>query len=34
MRGVAEQLRKIGDQGYTLAEKALRVAEDEANRRR
>ena len=33
MRDLAEQLRAIGDQGYALAEKALKVAEDEANRR-
>jgi hypothetical protein len=34
IRDLAEQLRAIGDQGYALAEKALKVAEDEANRRR
>jgi hypothetical protein len=34
MRDLAEQLRKIGDQGYALAEQALKVAEDEADRRR
>jgi hypothetical protein len=34
MRDLAEQLRAIGDQGYALAEKALKVAEDEANRGR
>jgi hypothetical protein len=34
MRDLAEQLRKIGDQGHALAEKALQVAEDEAARRR
>jgi hypothetical protein len=34
IRDLAEQLRKIGDQGYALAEKALQVAEDEAERRR
>ena len=34
MRDLAEQLRAIGDQGYALAEKALKVAEDEADRRR
>jgi hypothetical protein len=33
MRDLAEELRRIGDQGYALAEKALKVAEDEANRR-
>jgi hypothetical protein len=33
MRDLAEQLRAIGDQGYALAEKALKVAEDEASRR-
>jgi hypothetical protein len=33
MRDLAEQLRAIGDQGYALAEKALKVAEDEAERR-
>jgi uncharacterized protein (DUF1778 family) len=34
MRAVAAQLRAIGDQGYALAEKALKVAEEEANRKR
>jgi hypothetical protein len=34
MRDLAEQLRAIGDQGYALAEKALNVAEEEADRRR
>jgi hypothetical protein len=34
MRDLAQQLRAIGDQGYALAEKALAVAEDEANRKR
>jgi hypothetical protein len=34
MRDLAEQLRKIGEQGYALADKALKVAEDEAARRR
>ena len=34
MRALAEELRAIGDQGYALAEKALKVAEDEAERRR
>jgi hypothetical protein len=34
MRDLAAQLRAIGDQGYALAEKALKVAEDEANRHR
>lgn len=34
MRDLAEQIRKIGDQGYSLAEKAAKVAEDEANRKR
>ena len=31
---LAEELRAIGDQGYALAEKALKVAEDEAERKR
>jgi hypothetical protein len=26
---IAEQLRPLGDQGYALADKALRVAEEE-----
>ena len=30
MRALAAQLRAIGDQGYALAEKALKVAEQEA----
>ena len=34
MRALAEQLRAIGDQGYELAAKALKVAEDEAERKR
>ena len=34
MRALAEQLRAIGDQGYALAEKALKVAEEEAERKR
>jgi hypothetical protein len=34
MRDLAEQLRAIGDQGHALAEKAMKVAEDEADRRR
>jgi hypothetical protein len=34
MRDLAEQLRAIGEQRYALAEKALKVAEDEADRRR
>jgi hypothetical protein len=34
MRHLAEQLRKIGDRDYALAEKALRVAEGEAERKR
>ena len=34
MRALAEELRAIGDQGYALAEKALKVAEDEAERKR
>ena len=34
LRTHAAQLRAIGDQGYALAEKALKVAEDEADRRR
>ena len=32
MRVLAAQLRAIGDQGYALAEKALKVAEQEADR--
>ena len=34
MRALAAQLRAIGDQGYALADKALKVAEDEAGRKR
>ena len=34
MRALAAQLRAIGDQGYALAEKALKVAEDEAGSKR
>jgi Ribbon-helix-helix protein, copG family len=34
MRTLAAQLRAIGDQGYALAEKALKAAEDEAERKR
>jgi len=34
MRALAAQLRAIGDQGYALAEKALKVAEEEAERKR
>jgi hypothetical protein len=30
MRALAAQLRAIGDQGYALAEKAMKVAEEEA----
>jgi Ribbon-helix-helix protein, copG family len=33
MRTLAAQLRAIGDQGYALAEKAMKVAEDEAERK-
>jgi hypothetical protein len=33
MRALAAQLRAIGDQGYALADKALKVAEDEARRK-
>jgi hypothetical protein len=33
MRALAEELRAIGDMGYALAEKALKVAEDEAESR-
>ena len=32
MRALAAQLRAIGDQGYALAEKAMKVAEEEADR--
>jgi hypothetical protein len=31
MRALAAQLRAIGDQGYALAEKAMEVAEQEAD---
>ena len=34
MRALAAQLRAIGDQGYALGEKALKVAEGEAERKR
>jgi hypothetical protein len=34
LRDLAAQLRKIGDQGYAIAEKTLKVAEDEAERKR
>ena len=34
MRALAAQLRAIGDQGYALAEKAIKVAEEEAGRNR
>ena len=34
MRALAAQLRAIGDQGYALAEKALKVAEQGADRKR
>jgi hypothetical protein len=34
MRALAAQLRAIGDQGYALAEKAMKVAEEEAGRQR
>ena len=33
MRALAAQLRAIGDQGYALADKALKVAEAEAERK-
>jgi uncharacterized protein (DUF1778 family) len=33
MRALAAQLRAIGDQGYALADKALQVAEREAERK-
>ena len=33
MRALAAQLRAIGDQGYALAEKAMKVAEQEADRK-
>jgi hypothetical protein len=34
MRALAAQLRAVGDQGYALGEKAMRVAEEEADRKR
>ena len=34
MRTLAAQLRAIGDQGYALAEKAMKVAEEQADRKR
>jgi hypothetical protein len=34
MRALAGQLRAIGDQGYAPAEKAMKVAEEEADRQR
>jgi hypothetical protein len=33
MRALAAQLRAIGDQGYALAEKALKVAEEQADQK-
>jgi uncharacterized protein (DUF1778 family) len=33
MRTLAAQLRAMGDQGYALAEKALKVAEEEGERK-
>ena len=33
MRALAAQLRAIGDQGYALADKAMKVAEEEAERK-
>jgi hypothetical protein len=33
IRALAEQLRTLGAQGYALADKAIKVAEDEAERR-
>ena len=33
MRTLAAQLRAMGDQGYALAEKAMKVAEEEAERK-
>jgi hypothetical protein len=33
MRALAAQFRAIGDQGYALAEKAMKVAEEEADRK-
>ena len=32
MRALAAQLHAIGDQGYALAEKAMKVAKEEAER--
>ena len=34
MRALAAQLRAIGDQGYALAENAMKVAEEQADRNR
>jgi uncharacterized protein (DUF1778 family) len=34
IRALAAQLRAIGDQGYALADKPLKVAEEEAGRQR
>ena len=34
MHALGAQLRAIGNQGYPLAEKALKVAEEEAERKR
>jgi hypothetical protein len=34
MRDLAAQLKATGDQGHALAEKALKVAEDEAEGKR
>ena len=34
IRALTAQPRAIGDQRYTLADKALKVAEDEAGRKR
>jgi Mobilization protein NikA len=34
MRDLAAQLKEIGDKGHELAEQALKVAEDEAERKR
>jgi hypothetical protein len=33
MRALAAQLRAIGDQGYALAEKALKVAEEQVDQK-
>ena len=33
MRALAAQLRAIGDQGYALAEKAMYIAGEEADRK-